>query len=323
MQQPVIDARALETMLSAAVAAPSIHNTQPWRFRFDAETRTIEVHAVPDRSLPLADPTTRALHISVGAAVFNLQVAVAHLGWEPVVRLLPTGQPDLLAVVRLAGPPHGGTIRPELYSALWRRHSSRLPFSPEPVPSAVLGEVAEAARIHGMELSVPDAWGASQLLAVTREAEHRNTDDPARYEESLAWITDGERSDGIPEYALGPQDSADHVPVRSFSGPRSDHPVLISRFEEHPQLVLLATRHDNRSDWLRTGQAMEHVLLLLTAHGLRASLMYQAIEWPDLRWLLRDPLAGLSVPQMLLRVGYGPEGPPTPRRSVAETLGES
>ncbi|GGZ26922.1 hypothetical protein GCM10010300_82830 [Streptomyces olivaceoviridis] len=31
MQTRKIDAGALETLMAAAVAAPSIHNTQPWR----------------------------------------------------------------------------------------------------------------------------------------------------------------------------------------------------------------------------------------------------------------------------------------------------
>ncbi|MEZ0090871.1 hypothetical protein [Streptacidiphilus sp. EB129] len=55
--------------------------------------------------------------------------------------------------------------------------------------------------------------------------------------------------------------------------------------------------------------------------GLRASMLYQALEWPDLRWLLRDPsMAGDSEPQMLLRIGYGPEGPATPRRPARDAM---
>lgn len=102
----------------------------------------------------LTDPRTRAVHISVGAALGNLQAAALHVGWEPVVRLLPRPEePDPLATVRLAGAPRAALLRrPDLYQAIWRRRSSRLPFSAEPVPAAVLAELAEAARLDGADL---------------------------------------------------------------------------------------------------------------------------------------------------------------------------
>jgi hypothetical protein len=85
-------------------------------------------------------------------------------------------------------------------------------------------------------------------------------------------------------------------------------------FEPDPQLLLLTTPHDHRADWLRAGQAMQHALLLLTLHGLRASLLHQALEWPDLRARMTQTSTERCAPQMLLRIGYGPAGFPTPRR---------
>jgi hypothetical protein len=104
MSSTVLDVPTLETLIAASVAAPSIHNTQPWRFRLDPDTVTLEIRAVAERGLRHTDPTGRALHISVGCALFNLRVAVTHGGWEPVTRRLPRpDEPDLLATVRLAG----------------------------------------------------------------------------------------------------------------------------------------------------------------------------------------------------------------------------
>jgi hypothetical protein len=80
-------------------------------------------------------------------------------------------------------------------------------------------------------------------------------------------------------------------------------------------VALLTTGHDRRSDWLRAGQALEHVLLVATAHGVRASLLHQPMEWPDLRRNL-TPVPDLTGhAQMLIRLGYGPDGPATPRRA--------
>jgi nitroreductase len=57
---PAQSARLLRAVLEAAVAAPSMHNTQPWRFRVREPGRTVELHADPARLLAVADPDGRA-----------------------------------------------------------------------------------------------------------------------------------------------------------------------------------------------------------------------------------------------------------------------
>ncbi|NGN62386.1 hypothetical protein G5C51_00470 [Streptomyces sp. A7024] len=187
-----LDAAALEKLVSAAMAAPPppgapraagvpgipatlgplVRPTrQPWRFRLDPEHATVQVRAV---QAPL--PGDRSLHLCVGAALFNLRVAMAHLGWEPVVRLLPApASPDLLATVRLAGPVLPGTRnRPDLYASVWRRHSSVIPLSRDRrPPAAVTTALREAAQAEGAALSFA-ATGAP-LIAVLA-TDH---DDPA------------------------------------------------------------------------------------------------------------------------------------------------
>ncbi len=91
-------------------------------------------------------------------------------------------------------------------------------------------------------------------------------------------------------------------------------------FEQVPQLALLGTSGDARADWLRAGQALERVLLQATADGLATSMTSQPLEWPALRWTVRDPVAGMGHVQMVIRLGYGPQGPATPRRPVSEVL---
>lgn len=49
MSATYLDSSALEKLISAAVAAPSMHNTQPWRFRLDADSTTMEIHAAAER----------------------------------------------------------------------------------------------------------------------------------------------------------------------------------------------------------------------------------------------------------------------------------
>ncbi|MCL6669969.1 MULTISPECIES: Acg family FMN-binding oxidoreductase [Streptomyces] len=322
MSTAPLDVATLEKLISAAVAAPSIHNTQPWRFRLDPDTLTLEIRAAQDRGLRHIDPSGRALHLSVGCAVFNLRLAVAHFGWAPVTRLLPRpGEPELLASVRLGGPARF-TPSPELYEALWHRRSSRFPFSDRPLPAALRHELADAAHAEGALLSNPETGETDRLLRVTLEAERRNRADADRAAESRRWIREPDESAlGIPPAAVGPQDYRDQVPMRDFGAHLHPSTLAARAFEKRPTLAVLSTPHDRRADWLRAGQALQHVLLVATRHGVRASLLHQALEWPDLRdQLVRDEEDGRVHAQMVLRLGYGPQGPPSPRRTVAQTL---
>lgn len=316
-----LDASVLERLLAAAVAAPSIFNTQPWKFRLDPDTSALEVRAAPERSLREADPAGRALHLSVGAAVFNLRVAVAHCGWVPVTRLLPRpDDPEVLATVRpqRAAPGRSPGHRRDLYDAIWRRHSSRFPFSERPLPPAVCAELADAAHLSGALLSFPTSAEKVFLLRVTAEAERRNRSDPDRSAESRRWVHRDayDRADlGMPRATLGVQDAHEGLPMRDFSAQRHLAGLPAQKFERRPVIALLSTVHDRRADWLRAGQALEHVLLVATAHGLRTSLLHQAMEWPDLRRNMRpDPELAGHV-HMLVRLGYGPVAPTGPRRT--------
>lgn len=317
-----LDAQALETLISAAVAAPSVHNTQPWHFRLVPETSSLEVRSVPERALPVLDPQGRALHISVGAAVFNLCTAARRLGRAPAVRLLPDpAEPGLLASVGLDEPAAVHLHSTDtLYGAIWHRHSIRSPFTGPPVPAAVLAELAEAARAEDAALFLPDREETERLLRLTAEAERRNTTEPAQRQESRSWIQRPGTPFGIPAAALGPQDAGGHLPMRDFGALQRERHLVPAAFEAEPRIAVLATRGDRPADWLQAGMALQHVLLAATAQQVRASLLHQAMEWRHLRWAARDAHHGPGHVQMLIRLGYGPEGAPTPRLRTEDVL---
>ncbi|MEU1285942.1 hypothetical protein [Kitasatospora sp. NPDC005856] len=323
----MLSAADLHLLAAAGGAAPSMHNSQPWRFVPTPDGRGLAVHADAGRSVPLADPVGAAVHVAVGAAVFNLRVAAGRLDREPLVRLLPdVADPGLLAVLDLSRPAaEEAPFGRDLYPAIAARHSSREPFTQRDVPEAVIGELMAAAREEGVALAALEEDGVRRVQALTAEAERRNAADPARTAESRAWLRsdDGTAGDGIPQAALGPQDHDARVPMREFAGRPPEAPGRPSqRFEALPQLLTLTTPGDGPLDWLRTGQALERVWLLATLHGVRLTVWHQAIEWPDTRWALRDPAAGPGHVQLVLRAGYGPPGAATPRRTAEETLGE-
>lgn len=170
MTGPRLTPQLARELVAAAVQAPSIRGTQPWRFTARPRAQLIELHADPARMLRGADPNGRAVHISCGSALFNLRLAVSCAGAEPVTRLLPQpGDPQLLATVRLARPCRLSRRDQDLYRAIWADPASyRRPPPSRPLTAGVLAALREAAALEGSTLVVldqPDRPGPG-LLAV-------------------------------------------------------------------------------------------------------------------------------------------------------------
>jgi nitroreductase len=309
----------VEELVAAATLAPSMHNTQPWRFRFEPASQTIEVYADPARMLRFGDPEGRAVHIACGAALLNLRLAATVAGRQPVVRLIPTvTQRLLLATVRLAGPCQAQPDEIELHAAIPTRRTNRSPFSGRPVAPGILAELGEAARMEGAVLHVPDRQEAIRLLELARDAERALLAQPGYRAELARWAGGARDRAGVPDEVLAPHDPRGTAPVRDFA-PAQPGPVRYAWFEERPQLAVLSTPSSSRSDWLRAGQALQRVLLAGTVRGVAASPLTQPLEMPD-AWLVRDPGSGFEYPQMILRIGYGLPVPHSPRRPVSEVL---
>ncbi|MFE9255306.1 Acg family FMN-binding oxidoreductase [Streptomyces sp. NPDC006879] len=321
-----LDPAVVASLVEDATTAPSMHNAQPWRFLFRTGGRTIELHADPSRTMPQADPDHRALHLGCAAALFNLQVAAVQAGWEPVVRLLPEGDdPWHLAQVQLRELDTAERELAALHPALRRRHTSRFPFSDEEIPAPVQDELRAAALLEGCRLVLPDAWHTDAVLDLVHDSEYREADDPALRAEMAAWTRtgaagEGPSTEGIPTEAFGPRQDGGSAPVRDFGAWRPVPGRDSLPFEKRPQIAILGTSADTPLDWMRAGQALERVLLQATVDGLVASMTSQPLEWPELRWAARDPSSAMGHVHMVIRLGYGPQGPATPRRPVSEVL---
>ena len=162
-------------LIATAARAPSIHNSQPWRFRVDAEA--VELWADPARKTR-DDAIGREMLISCGAALFGLRLAVRSLGHLPVVDLLPDpAQLRLLARVRVATDARGAGViglnelERRMLAAVPHRHTHRGPFLAEPLPAGLLAGLQNDALTEGATLVlVGDGLPADRLarLAAAR-----------------------------------------------------------------------------------------------------------------------------------------------------------
>lgn len=287
-------------LLAAAVHAPSMHNTQPWRF--EVQGPVIDVLLDEERMLPLEDASGRALHIGVGAAVFNVRVAAAVLGHESRVAVHPDPvRPEVAARVFLADRDVPVPGLSELYGEVSQRHTYRGPLLDQQIHPDVRRELDAAARAEGAELH----WltSTADLRALLRQTDDEDLHDEARGVERHAWIGGDRSRDGVPENALGP------VPVRPAfvrdlsAGFDSTHRSQ-AVYEAEPAIVVLAMPDEHIAAWVQAGLALQHVLLTATSYGLAASFLDQLLERPAPRARVRDLIGGQAWPQMVIRIGY-------------------
>ena len=311
----------VQSVLVAATAAPSLYNSQPWRFR--CTPAAIELHADAERATPATDPGHRELFLSCGAALLNLRLAIQGLGVHPAVELFPDAkQPDLLAILQPQGLTPVSPSDRRLAEMIFRRHTNRRPFSTAEVPAPMLAELRQAAKLEQAWMAALAPPHLSTLRRLIGRAHAVQVGDPAFVAEWAHWTGRGPDSrDGVPATSGGPlPEPQDAWVLRDYSAGQAHSRVPGKDFEADPLIAVIGTFHDLPIARLQAGQGMQRVLLAATADGLSASFLSQVVEVAETRKQLRDLIVGGLWPQAVLRLGYGLPVAATPRRSVEDVL---
>ncbi|UBU09475.1 Acg family FMN-binding oxidoreductase [Nonomuraea gerenzanensis] len=314
---------ALEAALEAARWAPSVHNTQPWTFSVSQEE--LGLRADTGRKLLVGDASGRELLISCGAALFTMRTALRRHGFEPVVRILPDpDRPSLLATLRPGAetPPDEATRL--LGEQIERRRTHRAGFADLPVPDRLLDRLVAAAAGEGARLTPVRAPEAVDVLAgLTRAAQAVQSTDRRWSLEVIRWgrPPGSSRKDGVPAdgYPRQAAHTEPHFPQRDYSW-RHDWGGQGGAGTSIGVPALLTTAADDRESWIACGQALQHVLLLASAHGVSAAFHTQALEMDLLREFLRRELCSGEHPQLVMRLGVTFDDKGAVRRPLADLV---
>ncbi|MCM0677406.1 nitroreductase [Micromonospora phytophila] len=325
-ESPASD-RPLTTALARAAAtaghAPSVHNSQPWRWRVLPDA--LELRVVRDPQLAATDPEGRLLAYSCGAALHHARVALTAEGWTAVVERMPDpGDPDLLA--RLTGLARAEADPDALHmvQCMQVRHTDRRPVSDEPMPTAAVGQITAAVAAEGAQLQILDRDQVMELAAAAGHAATVEAEDPQQREELQYW-TSRSGGTGLPPEVLPEQAPQTTVPARDFGRPGT-LPVGPGH-DKAAVYALLYGDEDERDSWLRAGEALSAAWLTATRLGVSVVPLSGVVEVPGTRQTLRGLLAGLGYPYLVLRLGIADPahaGPPhTPRLAVAQVVDTS
>lgn len=333
----------IREIVTVAGLAPSVYNTQPWRFRTDGYV--IDVFADRDRQLHYLDEPGRLLGLSCGAAVHHARLAIRGIGRDVEVQLLP--DPDdadhLARVIPGTAVDHAPSSEEwALLQAVWERRSYRDTFQPRRLTRGLVVDLERAVEAEGCSLRAVERPGERQDIAALVAAADEEFAADARAQEELAgwsrWeetLAAGERlADGIPRSAVarGAMASEGVFRQRNFdvdgsvaaqSRAAAAQPIDPAAAPEDPDVAALFTSGDSMRDWLSAGGALSALLLTAACGGASASLLNQPLDRVVPRVRVNEVLRVPGVVQVLLRIGYpGRDARPflTPRRPVEEIV---
>lgn len=323
MPDTSVDAEVIRDAVQLACRAPSLHNTQPWRWV--ARDAVLRLFLDPSRVIRSADNSGREALISCGAVLDHLRAALAAAGWATEIDRFPdAGNRDHLATVRLSPAPEISARDRRLADAILARRTDRLPLSSPPgwpELEQLLHAVLPSRHIH---LDVLGAEARAELAEVSSLTESLRQYDSTYHAELDWWTAPFEDSEGIPHSALVSAAESDRVELnRSF--PVTGHSERRTAIDGDEAMVLvLSTDNLTREYALLAGETMSGLLLECTAAGLATCTVTHVTELAAGRDVVSALIDRDGFPQLLIRVGIAPAlehlPPPTPRRALHDVL---
>jgi len=317
------DTEVLKKAVQLACRAPSVHNSQPWRWV--AEDGVLRLLVDHHRTLPATDYSGRELILSCGAVLNHLCVAMTAAGWDPKIERFPDpNDPDDLASVEFSPLDHVTDAAHRRAEAILQRRTDRLPLGRptywdlfEPALRSTFDDSLVTLDVLPDEVR-PRLVEASQLTEALRRYD-------SYYHAELEWWTSSfVLTEGMPPSALASDkerwrvDVARSFPVRSHADRRGEIKV------DWAKILVLSTPEDTRADVFRCGEVLSTVLLECTMAGMATCTLTHLIELDESRDIVRGLIDQHGEPQVLIRAGIAPPmellPAATPRRRLDDVL---
>lgn len=312
-------------LLEYARLAPSVHNTQPWRF--EVNDSTVSLMTAPDRFLKEGDPTTRELWISLGICFETLLQAAKGLGLDATVVSGQTNSlSDPIAVIRFTPTKNRHEETIDLIEA---RHSYRGAMKPALVPPSLLEECRGSMHdLPGVSVDQVDNRAAiTQIAKFTYQGMRLALSSP-QFRKELAELINYNWSSshiGMHGFVLNRgyigsiwEKWSIALGIDMKQKARADQQKIL----ESSALIFISTAGDVPSFWFNTGRAYMRVALKITQKGLAQSTIAAPVEAASFHEDIEKILSTPSRIQAMLRVGTPTtvSGRTSPRLSVDELL---
>ena len=316
------DARDYVTLVQYATLAASSHNTQPWKFRIEPDRIVI----LPDlsRRCPAVDPDDHHLYASLGCAAENLLVAAQAAGLQGHYSYDPST--SNVQVDFEPAPP----LRSALFDAAPLRQCCRAEYDGSSLATEQRRQLEAAGRGNGVSVMfLDDSKHKEQVAEYVAAGNSAQFADRAWSDELKSWIRFNARDaihfgDGLYGPVMGSPDVPSWVGrlfMRLAFSAKNQNLKDIRHIRSSSVIAVLFSETNDQPHWIEAGRCYERLALQATALGLRTAFINQPVEVSKLRPQFAGYLGiGNRRPDLVVRIGRGPEMPRSLRRPVSEVI---
>jgi nitroreductase len=319
-RSPLSQSPLARDLVRFATLAANSHNSQPWRFTL--VSGGIEIRPDLGRRLAAVDPDNHHLYASLGCAAENLSIAAAARGKAGELSFAPEKD----GIVSL-GFGKGPAPASDLFDSIPARQSTRGTYDGRPVSAGDVQVLrAAAGAVQGVDLvMITDRPRIDRVRDLVVAGNSAQMADPAFMRELKAWLRFNPRQALLSADGLFSATSGNPV-LPAWLGQLAIDTLFTAGVENEKYarqiassagIAVFAAEKDDREHWVLAGRACQRFALQATALGIKHAFVNQPVEVPT----LRPELAGLvglpgRRPDIVMRFGYGPTLPFSPRRPV-------
>lgn len=304
-------------LIRYATLAANGHNTQPWRFH--ARDNAIDILPDFSRATPVVDPDDHHLFVSLGCAAENLSIASAAAGRPGEALAGPEGG------VRFVYS-EGAAQSDPLFDAVPRRQSTRADYDGRPVSAEDIETLRKAADIPGVRLALlSERARIDQVRDLVVAGNDAQMHDPAFMAELKHWLRFNPREameagDGLFAASSGNPvlpGVLGRLAFDTFFTAEAENDKYARQIDNSAGIAIFLAEREDKPHWIAVGRACQRFALAATRLGLKHAFVNQPVEVarsrPEIAELAGEP--GLR-PDIVMRFGYGPEMPFSPRRPI-------
>ena len=315
-------ARDYVSLVRYAALAASSHNTQPWKFKLEPGRILI----LPDlsRRCPAVDPDDHHLYASLGCAAENLLLAAQAAGLQGYPSYDASKSSVQVDLEEMT------PSRSALFEAIPSRQCSRAQYDGTALSGEQRRLLENAGRGSGVSVMLlTDSKQKEQVAEYVAEGNTAQFGDPRWAEEMKTWIRfNAHDAVRTPDGLYGPVLGIPHVPrwlgtllMRVAVSAQRQNRKDVTHIRSSAAIAVFFSEADDKQHWIEAGRCYERLALQATALELCTAFINQPVEVPALRSQFATFLGiGNRRPDLVVRIGRGPEMPRSLRRPVEHIL---
>jgi nitroreductase len=300
-------------LLEYGVLAPSIYNSQPWRFQVDGNEGQIEVQAYYTNVRPFEiDPDQRDLYMALGACAENIALAAPALGYEAV----PTLFPNEGTMVRLQLKALPEAAPENLFSSMLIRQTHAGKYKEESVADLHLQRLKKvpSASDHEKIYFVMGSEASTKVATLAHDLAHEASADDFQLEEATRWTkSSSHATEGVPMKAIGlPISVTTRFAFLRHWSFRNELKEVARQFllkqghgVEAPAYLLMTTDRPGRESYVQGGRWWVRLALTLSELELGSQVLSLPITLKKGHQPLREIFGAPANETPLLLIRFG------------------